>query len=138
MPCGEPRHAPATLKGKSQVSRVALADPDQKHASPPGLRYARVVMPPHPRRSRTSQLDREIAAALAKPRAAHAKMGRHGYENGQRVIVLDYLGDEIGRGRVRSGDNYPESNEYFTWVTMTRDGETSTTEHPTRRVILGD
>lgn len=63
-----------------------------------------------------------------------AKAGRYGYENGQRVIVLDYLGHEIGRGSVRSGDNYPESNEYFTWVTITHAGETKTEEHPTRRV----
>jgi hypothetical protein len=72
---------------------------------------------------------------LKKPRRAHAKMGRHGYENGQRVIVLDYLGKEIGPGRVRSGDNYPESDEHFTWVTMTRAGETITEQWPTPRVI---
>ena len=87
-----------------------------------------------------AQLEREIAEVLAKPGtrplSSHAKMGRHGYENGQRVAVLDYLGREIGTGRVRSGDNYPESNEYWTYVTMTRDGETVTEEHPTRRVVL--
>lgn len=93
-----------------------------------------------PLRPNSTQLDREIAEVLAKPNApsreGHAKMGRYGYENGQRVSVLDYLGREIGTGRVRSGDNYPESNEYFTWVTMTRHGETVTEEHPTRRVVL--
>lgn len=87
-----------------------------------------------------AQLDREIAETLAKPgtrhRSSHAKMGRHGYENGQRVAVLDYLGHVIGTGRVRSGDNYPESNEHYTWVTMTIAGETATTEHPTRQVVV--
>ncbi len=58
-----------------------------------------------------------------------------GYENGQRVTVLDYQGKEIGTGRVRSGDNYPVSDANWTHVTMTLHGETSTTEHPTSRVI---
>ncbi len=31
-------------------------------------------------------------------------------ENGQRVVLTDYLGEEVAEGRVRSGDNYPESN----------------------------
>ena len=88
-----------------------------------------------------AQLDREIAKVLAKPSARHRsshaiKAGRHGYDNGQRVTVLDYLGREIGTGRVRSGDNYPESNEYFTYVTMTRHGETVTQEYPTRQVVM--
>jgi hypothetical protein len=83
-----------------------------------------------------AQLNRDIAEALAKPSTHGAKAGRHGYENGQRVTVLDYLGDEIGTGHVRSGGNYPASTEYFTHVTMTRDGETVTEEHPTRRVVM--
>jgi hypothetical protein len=67
------------------------------------------------------------------------KAGRHGFDNGTRVVVLNYLGEEIGRGRVRSGDNYPESDEYFTWVTITRgtvSPETVTEQHPTRLVCL--
>jgi len=89
------------------------------------------------RKKSPAQLGRDIAEVLAKTKhgGGTAKAGRYGYENGQRVAVLDYLGDEIGTGRVRSGGNYPESNEYVTWVTMTRAGETVTEEHPTRRVI---
>lgn len=65
------------------------------------------------------------------------KAGRYGYENGQRVTVVTASGDVVGKGKVRSGDNYPESNEYTTWVTMTRGGETLTEEWPTRLVCLG-
>lgn len=88
-----------------------------------------------------AQLNRDIAEALSNPDKRRAsgggkKAGRYGYENGQHVSVLNSLGDVIGTGRVRSGDNYPESNEYWTWVTMTRNGETVTEEHPTRRVIF--
>ena len=92
---------------------------------------------------KSAQLDREIAEVLAKPgsarqRSSHAKVGRHGYEHyehGQRVTVLDSRGSTIGTGRVYSGDNYPKSNEHYTYVTMTRAGETTTEAYPTPQVV---
>ena len=53
------------------------------------------------------------------------------YENGTRVVIFDYLGNEIGTGRVRSGDNYPVSNKDWTYVTTTWHGETRTEAWPT-------
>lgn len=64
---------------------------------------------------------------------AHATR-RTALERGQRVVVLDSLGNEIGRGQVHSGDNYPEPNEHFTYVKMTRHGETATEAWPTDQV----
>jgi hypothetical protein len=56
-------------------------------------------------------------------------------DNGLYVAVVDYLGNVIGCGRVRSGDNYPESNASTTWVTMTLHGETRTEEWPTSCIV---
>ena len=69
------------------------------------------------------------------PHKSHAKKVAV-YEKGQRVLVLDDRGHEIGRGHVYTGDNYPAPNERTTWVKMTRHGETATEEWPTHRVAL--
>lgn len=77
-----------------------------------------------------SELRGEVTSAT-RNRSSHATVGFHGYENGERVAVIG-----IGNGRVRSGDNYPESNEHWTYVTMTLHGETTTEAYPTRQVVM--
>jgi hypothetical protein len=62
-------------------------------------------------------------------------VNQNSFENGQRVVCVDYLGNEVYAGRVRSGDNYPESNDVSTWVTVTTSGGVTITEEwPTKQL----
>jgi hypothetical protein len=54
-------------------------------------------------------------------------------ENGSRVVLLDYLGNVVGQGRVREDDRY-RANENYIWITWTSRGETRTEEWPTNQV----
>ena len=54
-------------------------------------------------------------------------------ENGSRVVLLDYLGNVVGRGRVREDDVF-RANANYIWVTWTSHGETRTETWPTNQV----
>jgi mRNA-degrading endonuclease RelE of RelBE toxin-antitoxin system len=84
-----------------------------------------------------AKLEKAVQAVIKRAESAesHATIQKRApLEKGQRVVVFDYLGREIGRGQVYSSDNYPAPNERTTWVKMTRHGETVTEEWPTDRV----
>lgn len=55
-------------------------------------------------------------------------------ERGRRVAIV-VNGVEVARGRVAQGDNYPEPNEQWTWVTYTLSGETRTDVWSTSNLV---